>query len=61
MYADFIPQEIAAVKRALENEQMSSEVRELFEDRLSSTLLKLDLVKAGEHRPTHLRAFKPNT
>ena len=60
-YADFIPQEIAAVKRALENEQMSSEVRELFEDRLSSTLLKLDLVKAGEHRPTHLRAFKPNT
>jgi SAM-dependent methyltransferase len=59
-YASHIPTELAAVEKALAEEPMSDYVRNLFEERLVASNLKFDLVKSGEHRPTHVRATKPH-
>lgn len=57
-YAAFIPTEIEALERALNDDDMTEDVRALFESRVQTTNQKLALVKSGEHRPTHVRASK---
>ena len=44
-YASHIPTELAAVEKALAEEPMTDDVRNLFEERLVASNLKFDLVK----------------